>query len=87
MPTTQTSANQTKHAEAVDASWAATRGAVYGAATWGAATALLAGVGYLASPIYRGFTIQFKVYVFSCCCFHISDLVTGPYQSIVSQTR
>ncbi|KAK3325758.1 hypothetical protein B0H66DRAFT_549292 [Apodospora peruviana] len=63
MPTTTTSANAQKHAEAVDASWAATRGAVYGAVTWGAATALLGGLGYLASPIYRGLTIQFKVYI------------------------
>ncbi|KAK4219696.1 hypothetical protein V8F33_010922 [Rhypophila sp. PSN 637] len=63
MPTTHTSANQQKHDEAVDASWAATRGAVYGAATWGAATALLGGIAYAASPVYRGLTIQFKVYI------------------------
>ena len=58
------SINDTKHEEAVDASWEASRGAVYGAIKWGAATALLGGLGYMVSPIYRGLTIQFKVYVF-----------------------
>jgi hypothetical protein len=49
--------------EAVDASWEATRGAVYGAIKWGAVTAALGGIGYAVSPLYRGLTIQFKVYV------------------------
>ena len=55
------SENQAKHEEAVDASWEATRGAISGAIKWGIGTALLGGVGYLASPVYRGLTIQFKV--------------------------
>ncbi|KXX75291.1 hypothetical protein MMYC01_207978 [Madurella mycetomatis] len=57
------SINDSKHEEAVDASWEATRGAVYGAVKWGAATAMLGGLGYLVSPLYRGLTIQFKVYL------------------------
>ncbi|KAK4113810.1 hypothetical protein N656DRAFT_828278 [Canariomyces notabilis] len=57
------SINDSKHDEAVEASWEATRGAVYGAIKWGAATAMLGGLGYLVSPIYRGLTIQFKVYL------------------------
>ncbi|KAG7288767.1 hypothetical protein NEMBOFW57_005124 [Staphylotrichum longicolle] len=57
------SANDTKHEEAVDASWEATRGAVSGAIKWGIGTALLGGVGYMVSPLYRGLTIQFKVYL------------------------
>lgn len=70
------SINDTKHEEAVEASWEATRGAIYGAAKWGLASALIGGVGYAVSPLYRGLTIQFKVYVplpkphphlFSCC--------------------
>lgn len=52
-----------KHQEAVEASWEAARGATYGAVKWGIATALLGGVGYAMSPLYRGLTVQFKVYV------------------------
>jgi hypothetical protein len=43
------------------AGWEAVRGAVYGAAKYGVATALLGGIGHAMSPIYRGLTIQFKV--------------------------
>jgi hypothetical protein len=57
------SINDTKHEEAAEASWEATRGAIYGAAKWGLASAVLGGVGYAVSPLYRGLTIQFKVYV------------------------
>ncbi|KAH8908871.1 hypothetical protein BR93DRAFT_976970 [Coniochaeta sp. PMI_546] len=55
--------NAMRDEEAVDASWEATRGAVYGAIKWGAVTAALGGVGYALSPLYRGLTIQFKVYI------------------------
>ncbi|KAK4242486.1 hypothetical protein C8A03DRAFT_29245 [Achaetomium macrosporum] len=55
--------NDSKHEEANEASWEATRGAVYGAFKWGVGTALLGGIGYLVSPVYRGLTIQFKVYL------------------------
>lgn len=57
------SINDSKHDEAVDASWEAARGAVSGAVKWGLASAVLGGIGYAVSPIYRGLTIQFKVYV------------------------
>ncbi|KAL2262470.1 hypothetical protein VTK26DRAFT_1201 [Humicola hyalothermophila] len=57
------SANETKHEEAVEASWEATRGAVTGALKWGAGMAVLGGIGYAMSPVYRGLTIQFKVYI------------------------
>ncbi|KAK3359808.1 hypothetical protein B0T25DRAFT_110199 [Lasiosphaeria hispida] len=49
--------------EATEASWEAVRGAVRGGTKWGAAAALLGGMGYMFSPIYRGLTIQFKVYI------------------------
>jgi hypothetical protein len=52
-----------KHNEATEASWEAARGATYGAVKWGLGTALLGGLGYAVSPIYRGLTLQFKVYV------------------------
>lgn len=55
--------NAMRDEEAVDAGWEATRGALYGAVKWGAVTAVLGGIGYAVSPIYRGLTIQFKVYV------------------------
>lgn len=41
----------------------AVRGAGTGALKWGAAAAVLGGLGYAMSPVYRGLTIQFKVYV------------------------
>lgn len=49
--------------EAIEASREAVRGAGWGALKWGAACGVLGGVGYAASPIYRGLTIQFKVYL------------------------
>ncbi|KAK1835968.1 hypothetical protein QBC39DRAFT_413836 [Podospora conica] len=52
-----------RHTEATEASWEAVRGASYGAVKWGIATAMLGGLGYALSPIYRGLTIQFKVYI------------------------
>ncbi|KAJ9161220.1 hypothetical protein NKR19_g2471 [Coniochaeta hoffmannii] len=55
--------NAMKDAEAVDAGWEATRGAIYGAIKWGAVTAVLGGIGYAVSPLYRGLTVQFKVYI------------------------
>jgi hypothetical protein len=51
-----------KSEEAHDAAWEAARGAFTGAAKWGIATAILGAVGYAWSPVYRGTTIQFKVY-------------------------
>jgi len=49
--------------EASTAAWEAGRGAVVGATKWGIAAAMLGGVGYAISPIYRGLTIQFKVFL------------------------
>ncbi|KAI0143337.1 hypothetical protein BJ166DRAFT_603460 [Pestalotiopsis sp. NC0098] len=49
--------------EANEAQRQAVRGAGYGAIKWGFASAVLGGIGYAMSPIYRGLTIQFKVYI------------------------
>ncbi|KAI9052305.1 hypothetical protein LZ554_003659 [Drepanopeziza brunnea f. sp. 'monogermtubi'] len=49
--------------EASDAAWEAGRGAVVGAAKWGFFSAILGGVGWRISPIYKGLTIQFKVFI------------------------
>ncbi|CZR59119.1 uncharacterized protein PAC_09011 [Phialocephala subalpina] len=49
--------------EANGAAWEGGRGALVGAVKWGAFAALLGGVGYGLSPIYRGLTIQFKVFL------------------------
>ncbi|KAI2466081.1 hypothetical protein F4781DRAFT_407132 [Annulohypoxylon bovei var. microspora] len=46
-----------------EAQWEATRGAAVGAVKWGAASAVLGGFGYVFSPLYRGLTVQFKVYL------------------------
>lgn len=51
-----------KSDEANDAAWEAGKGAVSGAAKWGAATALLGVAAFYWSPVYRATTIQFKVY-------------------------
>lgn len=53
-----------KDSEANAAASAAARGAVFGATKWGIATAALGVVAYAASPLYRGLTVQFKVYAF-----------------------
>ncbi|KXJ93355.1 hypothetical protein Micbo1qcDRAFT_203435 [Microdochium bolleyi] len=45
------------------AQWEAARGAGYGALKWGAFSAACGGLGYAFSPVYRGLTIQFKVYL------------------------
>ena len=50
-----------KDEEAKAAAWEAAKGAGYGAFKYGAAFAILGGLGYAFSPIYRGLTIQFKV--------------------------
>lgn len=39
------------------------RGAFVGAAKWGLIAGSLGFIGYFMSPIYRGLTIQFKVYI------------------------
>ena len=56
-----TDINAAKHEEANQASWEACKGALSGAFKWGVATAMVGGLGYAVSPIYRGLTIQFKV--------------------------
>ncbi|KAF2841513.1 hypothetical protein M501DRAFT_928567 [Patellaria atrata CBS 101060] len=45
------------------AAWEAARGAGVGAARWGLYSGIAAGAAHLYSPIYRGLTIQFKVFV------------------------
>ncbi|CCU77443.1 unnamed protein product [Blumeria hordei] len=49
--------------EANKAAWEGGKGAVAGAAKWGLSCAALGGVGYCISPIYRGLTVQFKVFL------------------------
>ncbi|KAI8633260.1 hypothetical protein F5Y19DRAFT_471529 [Xylariaceae sp. FL1651] len=49
--------------DAKQAQLEAVRGAGYGALKWGAATAALGGLGYVMSPVYRGLTVQFKLYL------------------------
>ncbi|KAF2715211.1 hypothetical protein K504DRAFT_396343 [Pleomassaria siparia CBS 279.74] len=50
-------------AETNEAAWEAVRGAVWGSTKWGAFAAVAAGTAYAFSPLYRGLTIQFKVYL------------------------
>lgn len=52
-----------KATEANAASSQAARGALSGATKWGLATAALGLLAYASSPLYRGLTVQFKVYV------------------------
>ncbi|ORY71317.1 uncharacterized protein BCR38DRAFT_479819 [Pseudomassariella vexata] len=49
--------------DAKEAQWEAAKGAAFGAVKWGAMSAVLGGIGYGFSPLYRGLTIQFKVYI------------------------
>ncbi|KAH9827849.1 Synaptic vesicle transporter [Teratosphaeria destructans] len=50
-------------AELDTAMWTAARGALVGAAKWGAFSAVAAGLGSAFSPVYRGLTFQFKVFL------------------------
>lgn len=50
-----------KNEEANVAAWEASKGGLVGAAKWGAVTAVFGAMGFAASPLYRGTTIQFKV--------------------------
>lgn len=70
-----------KTEEADDAAWEATKGAVSGAVRWGAVAAVLGGIGYAWSPIYRRTTIQFKVYV------QMSSMVLGSMIEADSRLR
>ncbi|KAK5146643.1 hypothetical protein BJ546DRAFT_1002533 [Cryomyces antarcticus] len=45
------------------ASWEAARGAVAGAARWGLYSGLAAAAAFAFSPLYRGLTVQFKVFL------------------------
>ncbi|KAF2095238.1 hypothetical protein NA57DRAFT_79727 [Rhizodiscina lignyota] len=45
------------------AAWEAARGAVTGAVRWGIYSGLVGAAAYFYSPIYRGLTIQFKVFL------------------------
>lgn len=47
--------------EANEAQRQAIRGGGAGAVKWGFASAILGGLGYAISPVYRGLTVQFKV--------------------------
>ncbi|CAK7223916.1 hypothetical protein SCUCBS95973_005341 [Sporothrix curviconia] len=67
--------------EANAAGWEAVHGAVSGAAKYGVAFALLGGLGYAMSPIYRGLTIQFKVYI------QMSGMVVGSMLEADSRLR
>ncbi|KAI0096007.1 hypothetical protein GGR51DRAFT_62264 [Nemania sp. FL0031] len=58
MPRSVLDTEEAKHAQ-----MEALRGAGVGAFKWGAAAAIFGGMGYAMSPIYRGLTIQFKVYI------------------------
>ncbi|KAL1895232.1 hypothetical protein Sste5346_005377 [Sporothrix stenoceras] len=67
--------------EANVAGWEAVRGAVYGATKYGVAFALLGGIGQAMSPLYRGLTIQFKVYI------QMSGMVLGSMLEADSRLR
>ena len=54
-----------KTAEADQAGVEAAKGAGIGAAKWGAGAAILGGIGQIWTPLYRGTTVQFKVYATS----------------------
>ncbi|KAG5999194.1 hypothetical protein E4U43_002224 [Claviceps pusilla] len=52
-----------KTEEARHAAREAGKGALIGAAKWGAGAAVLGAIGHVLSPVYRGTTVQFKVYL------------------------
>ncbi|EFX05967.1 imidazoleglycerol-phosphate dehydratase [Grosmannia clavigera kw1407] len=62
-PSTMRTHDTVRDEEAAEAAWEAMHGAGYGMVKYGAAMGVLAGFGHALSPIYRGLTIQFKVYL------------------------
>ncbi|KAI1171930.1 hypothetical protein F4777DRAFT_26441 [Nemania sp. FL0916] len=68
-------------AEAQEAQKEAAKGAGVGAVKWGAASAVLGGLGWAMSPVYRGLTIQFKVYI------HMSMMILGGMIEADSRVR
>ncbi|SPN97650.1 uncharacterized protein DNG_01163 [Cephalotrichum gorgonifer] len=52
-----------KNDEASEASWEAAKGLVSGGLKWGAVAAVLGGISHKMYPLYRGLTVQFKVYI------------------------
>ncbi|MCJ1341111.1 hypothetical protein MMC09_006407 [Bachmanniomyces sp. S44760] len=62
-PSSSAHPHQKSPAELSAASSAATNGALVGGSKYGLATLLLGAAGYAMSPIYRGLTIQFKVFI------------------------
>ncbi|ROT39198.1 hypothetical protein SODALDRAFT_378305 [Sodiomyces alkalinus F11] len=62
-----------------NAAWAATRGGLVGAAKWGALFAVLGGIGHVYSPLYRGLTIQFKIYIQSSAMI-VGGVVEADYR-------
>ncbi|KZF21316.1 hypothetical protein L228DRAFT_284366 [Xylona heveae TC161] len=52
-----------KDTEANQAAWEAVHGAVVGAARWGICSAVVGAAGFAFSPIYRGLTVQFKIFL------------------------
>uniref|UniRef100_A0A8H7TQC8 HIG1 domain-containing protein n=1 Tax=Bionectria ochroleuca TaxID=29856 RepID=A0A8H7TQC8_BIOOC len=70
-----------KYEEADDAAWEACKGAMIGAGKWGLGTAILGGLAYLRSPVYRSTTVQFKVYIQS------SGMVLGAMLNAESRLR
>jgi hypothetical protein len=47
--------------EARTAGWEAGMGGLRGAAKWGVGAAIVGGIAYFRSPLYRKMTVQFKV--------------------------
>lgn len=45
------------------ASWQGVLGGINGAARWGFYSAVIAGAAFYFSPVYRGLTLQFKIYL------------------------
>ncbi|KAK7524290.1 hypothetical protein IWZ03DRAFT_366817 [Phyllosticta citriasiana] len=67
-----------KDEEINSAAWVAARGAGVGAAKWGIYSAVLAGAGWMFSPIYRNLTVQFKVFL------QMSGMIFGRFGHFLS---
>ncbi|KAM3417664.1 hypothetical protein BST61_g5900 [Cercospora zeina] len=59
----RTHGSLTRDEEINEASWVAARGAAAGAAKWGLLALAAAAAGHVFSPLYRGLTFQFKVFL------------------------
>ncbi|OCL10805.1 hypothetical protein AOQ84DRAFT_314866 [Glonium stellatum] len=76
----------TKDEEMNNAAWEAARGATTGAVKWGLYAGAAGAAAYAFSPMYRGLTIQFKVYL-QMAGMIVGSMVEADKRMLAYETR